>query len=212
MKTKKKLLLIKLPAKIQNKERAIELLGGKRNIIQKNIRNENIEFKLFLKPLPLEKCISNDILLKKKTKRLKSNPEIVKTEYEVVGKISGQYDYFALHDFTYFNQELNSTSIDQIKHFLISKDEFINELEKVKKEDDSNKNEEQIYSQTQKTKAIHNIQEKKNVEYGYDRFKITDPNLYPFFQPIHIASLRNSYPKVFKELLDVYEGNEESKK
>ena len=68
MKTKKKLLLIKLPAKIQNKERAIELLGGKRNIIQKNIRNENIEFKLFLKPLPLEKCISNDILLKKKNK------------------------------------------------------------------------------------------------------------------------------------------------
>lgn len=62
---------IRVPAKVTNIQKAIELLGGKREIMNKNAKNENIELNLFTKKIPLEKCISNDLLLKKKTKRNK---------------------------------------------------------------------------------------------------------------------------------------------
>ena len=129
----KKYLLIKLPAKIVNKEKAIECLGGKKNIIAKNAKNENIELKLLYKKIPLEKCISNDILLKRKTKRSKKDPTKVKYEYEVMGKISNQYEFFTMHDFIY-DSNVSDFSINDLKQFYISKDDYLKQLEDIKKE------------------------------------------------------------------------------
>ena len=199
----KQYLLIKLPAKIVNKEKAIECLGGKKNIISKNAKNENIELKLLYKKLPLEKCISNDILLKRKTKRSKKDPTKVKYEYEIMGKISNQYEFFAMHDFIY-DSNVSDFSINDLKQFYISKDDYLKQLEEIKKEvPESEKDpnaQETFYSQTQKTKAIHNLHEKANEK---SEFKNLNPNdICSFFQPNHIANLRNSYPKQFKELFE----------
>lgn len=199
----KQYLLIKVPAKIVNKEKVIECLGGKKNIITKNAKNENIELKLLYKKLPLEKCISNDILLKRKTKRCKKDPTKVKYEYEVMGKISNQYEFFAMHDFIY-DSNVSDFSINDLKQFYISKDDYLKELETIKKETPENEKDsndkETFYSQTQKTKAIHNLHEKANEE---SECKTLNPNdICSFFQPNHIANLRNSYPKQFKELFE----------
>lgn len=62
-------LSIKIPAKVNNVENAIDLLGGLENIKVKNKKDEDINFKLL--SIDLEKCISYDYLLKKKRKRSK---------------------------------------------------------------------------------------------------------------------------------------------
>ena len=100
----KKFILIKVPAKVKNKDKATSLLGGCGNIIHKYFKNENIDLKLFHKKLPLEKCICNDLIIKRKTKRSKTNPTLIKYEYEIIGKADCQYECFAMHDFVYFNK------------------------------------------------------------------------------------------------------------
>ena len=199
----KKYLLIKLPCKINNKEKAINCLGGAKNIINKNIKNENIELRLLYKKINLEKCLSNDILIKRKTKRKKNNKKEKKYEYQTIGKISGQYECFSMHDFI-IDSNNSIVPIDELKQFSIFKDDYLKELDKIKKEkeeSDSKTNENQnYYSQTQKTQAIHNLHEKANVDLGYEKMNVND--ICSFFQPNHIANLRNSYPKPFKELFE----------
>jgi hypothetical protein len=79
-KLNKNFLLIKFPANIQNPAKAIECLGGKETIVSKvninfftqNNTDEDLEIKnIFIKSIPLEKCISNDILIKRKRYRNK---------------------------------------------------------------------------------------------------------------------------------------------
>lgn len=199
----KKYLLIKLPCKIKNKEKALNCLGGSKSIINKNIKNENIELRLLYKKINLEKCLSNDILIKRKTKRRKKNKEEKKHEYQTIGKIAGQYECFSLHDFI-FDSNNCIVQIDELKKFSVLKDDYLNELDKIKKEKEKNDTKTNVglnyYSQTQKTQAIHNLHEKANVDLGYEKMNITD--ICSFFQPNHIANLRNSYPKPFKELFE----------
>lgn len=192
--------LIKVPAKVTNIPKAIELLGGKKEIVTKSNKNENIDLNLFTKKIPLEKCISNDLLLRKKTKRNKKkyisiithfiySPQITKIEYETIGSISNQYDYFALHDFIYYNNPKASVDLNELKKFAIKKEDYLEQLEPIEK-----------ITQTEKTKAIHVIQENYNKAYGYD--KLANMDISPFFQLNQIAYGRFSYPKVFKELYE----------
>lgn len=194
----KKFILIKVPAKVKNKDKATSLLGGCGNIIHKYFKNENIDLKLFHKKLPLEKCICNDLIIKRKTKRSKTNPSLIKHEYEIIGKADCQYECFAMHDFVYFNKYSNS-SIDELKSFCINKDDYIHELSKLRGDEDK-MDECVCYSQTQKTQSIHNIQESINELEEID--KEYDEEICQHFQPSQISNLRNSYAKPFKELYE----------
>ena len=107
----KKFLAIKVPANVLHLDKCIHSLGGIESISDNNIKNTNINFELL--DLDLEKTHSNDLLIKRKRKRLKSlNNSILenidnnkatkpkyKYEYEIVGSIDSIYDYFRLRDF-----------------------------------------------------------------------------------------------------------------
>lgn len=67
----KKFLLLRVPAKIENSDKAIELLGGKEKIMSKFVKHEDIDLNLFYKKINLEKCLSNDMLIKRKRMRNK---------------------------------------------------------------------------------------------------------------------------------------------
>ncbi len=99
----KNILAIKVPANVKNINKAIDNLGGKRNIINKNLKNENLDLKLFIKNIPLEKNACNDLLLRKKIKRNKKNPNEIKIEYQIIGQINQIYQCSCLTDFFYSN-------------------------------------------------------------------------------------------------------------
>lgn len=70
--TDKKFLLVKIPANVENTSKAIELLGGKEEIYNNFLSDEDIEMKYFYKDIALEKCLSNDLILKRKRMRNKT--------------------------------------------------------------------------------------------------------------------------------------------
>lgn len=84
------------------------------------MKDEDLELDLFNKPIPLEKCFTHDVLIKRKRMRNKNNPEEKKYTYSVVGNIDAVYDYFAMHDFVCLkeNSELTDASNLESKNAL----------------------------------------------------------------------------------------------
>jgi hypothetical protein len=111
----KKYLLVKLPANVKNPEKAIECLGGKEKILNKHLKDEDIDFNFFNKKIPIEKCASSDFLIKRKRLRNKNNPEEIRYKFELVGKVDSIYDYFALHDFVCQKHEKEKFSEDMLE-------------------------------------------------------------------------------------------------
>jgi len=82
---------------------------------------------LLLKKIPLEKCWTNDVLIKRKRMRNKTKyydyiinheifrPGVFKYKYELVGKIDSIYDFFAMHDFISINPEKKKFDLDVIE-------------------------------------------------------------------------------------------------
>ena len=190
----KKIFAIKVPAKVKNNQKLIESLGGENNIISKLKTNDNIDFKFLYNSLPLEKCISNDILLKRKVKRNKKDKTKIKYEYEIIGKINNSYEYFAMQNFIYLQDK--NISIDEIKNYTINKDDYNKEIENLKKNNNSNK----ILSQTEKINIIHNLEQNINKQFNYDKIDLKE--LGSFFQNNQIVNLRNSYMNKFKDLFE----------
>lgn len=60
---------IKIPAKVNNVDKAIQLLGGYDEILNKSLENKNIKLAKF--DIELEKFISYDLLCKRIVKRSK---------------------------------------------------------------------------------------------------------------------------------------------
>lgn len=192
----KKIILIKIPAKIENKEKVIQLLGGKKNIIKKFYENENLDLKIMDSNLPLEKCVCNDILIKRKTFRSKKDSNLIKYKYEIVGKINYLYDYFSLSDFIYLNQS-NNLSINELEKVCIDENDYLNELNNDK---NIKLNENNLEEKNEKNnQLIHNLLEKNsknNINKNYSDIN----NILDLFQPNQFSSLRYSYPKSFKDI------------
>ena len=55
--------IIKLPVKIENLEKASNILGNKKEIYSKIKNGEDIDFNFFYNKLTLENCFSNDLLI-----------------------------------------------------------------------------------------------------------------------------------------------------
>ena len=197
----KKIMLIKIPAKIKNKENAIQLLGGKKNILKKFYENENLDLKIMNYNLPLEKCICNDILIKRKTLRNKKDSNLIKYKYEIIGNINFLYDYFVISDFIYLNRA-NNSSINELKNICIDENDYLNELNNNKELDKNNAIEK---NQIEKNNiAIHNLIEKNcktNINKNYSDIN----NILELFQPNQFSSLRYSYPKNLKKFFSKIE-------
>ena len=197
----KKIMLIKIPAKIKNRDNAIQLLGGKKNILKKFYENENLDLKIMNYNLPLEKCICNDILIKRKTLRNKKDSNLIKYKYEIIGNINFLYDYFIISDFIYLNRA-NNSSINELKNICIDENDYLNELNNNKELDKNNAIEK---NQIEKNNiAIHNLIEKNcktNINKNYSDIN----NILELFQPNQFSSLRYSYPKNFKKFFSKIE-------
>lgn len=123
----KTILAIKLPANVKNEKKAIEKLGGYKLITSKNIKNENLDLNLFLKNIQLEKTACNDILLKRKTKRNKKDPNKIKIEYSVIGQINEIYECNSMNDF-YYSNPYQDLDINDLQKFCINKEDFDKQL------------------------------------------------------------------------------------
>lgn len=103
-----------------------------------------------------------------------------------------------MHDFIYYNNPKASVDLSELKKFAIKKEDYLKQLEPIEK-----------ITQTEKTKAIHVIQENYNKSYGYDN--LANMDISSFFQLNQIAYGRFSYPKVFKELYEDIEIDDNDK-
>ncbi len=125
-----RILSIKLPAKVNNIDKAIAALGGIEQITKDNFLDKDLHFSLL--DLDLEKCFSYDYLIKKKRKRSKKDPSKVKFDYTIIGKIPFNYNFFALCDFVY-NKENTFDTIDYYKQTLnLSEDKIIETMSESK--------------------------------------------------------------------------------
>ena len=184
----KKIFSIKVPARVVNNKNLIEALGGEANIISKLKTNENIDFKFLYNTLPLEKCISNDILIKRKVKRNKKDKNKIKYKYFIMGKITNMMQAFALENFIYINEE--KTSMDDLGKYLIEKEEY-------EKEEINNNDEGKVVSNLikKKYKEINNVSEGENIE-----------KYFKYFQPKNFANIKNSsqnVPKLIKNKFSI---------
>lgn len=182
----KNYVFIKLPVKIENKEKASNMLGDT-NFLYKVVKNgENLDFNFFYNKLILENCFSNDLLIQKKTLRNKKDKAKTKTVYKVLGKITNNIQSFSLEDFIYVNEE--KTSIDDLKNYLIPKEMYDEEI-KDKQLDNMNKVEEYHIIEKLVTK-------KKNELEGNNQKSIDIENYFSYIQPEKFSSLRMSSQKV----------------
>jgi hypothetical protein len=111
----KKFLIVKLPANVRNAKKASELLGGKDKILSKFLKDEDLELSnVFSKKIPLEKCLNNDFVLKRKRMRNKLTGE-KKFKFEIKGRVDSMYEYFALHDFVCFKGDQEQTDLKNLE-------------------------------------------------------------------------------------------------
>ena len=68
----KNILILKIPANVKNVDKCIEMMGGKEKIITKYSNDEDIDLNLFMKKIPLEKCVTNDLVIRRKRYRNKN--------------------------------------------------------------------------------------------------------------------------------------------
>ena len=127
--------------------------------------------------------------------KLKIQKKKIKYEYEVIGKINHSYEYFAMQNFIYLTDK--NISIDEIKNYTISKEDYNKEIENLKKKNNILNGK---FSQTDKINIIHKLEEDINKKLDYDKININE--LASFFQPNQIANMRNSYMNKFKDLFE----------
>lgn len=189
----KTILAIKLPANVKNEKKAIEKLGGYKLITSKNIKNENLDLNLFLKNIQLEKTACNDILLKRKTKRNKKDPNKIKIEYSVIGQINEIYECNSMNDF-YYSNPYQDLDINDLQKFCINKEDFDKQLKASVTDDIEEPNNVPF---TKRVNIIQNIEENINKKINGDKL---NKEIDSYFQPKQFANLRFSYPKQIKEI------------
>ena len=178
--------LIKIPVKVENLTKASDLLGNKKDLYNKIKLGQDIDFDFFYNKLPLENCFSNDILLKRKTYRNKKDKNKKKYKYFIIGKITNIMQAFALENFIYINEE--KTSLDDLRKYLIKKEEY--DKEEIKPNEEG--------------KVISNLIKKKYKEINNNDENNKEENVENFFkfiQPINFANFKNSSqnpPKLIK--------------
>ena len=188
----KNYVLIKLPVQVENLQKASDILGNKKDLYKKIKDNKDIDFDFFYHKLPLENFISNDILLQRKTYRNKKNKNKYKYKYTILGKISNIIQSFSLEDFIYINE--NKTSYDELKDYIITKDEYEDKIKNIKPK--MNVNEE--------CQIISNLISKKHEDICKNK-NIQNENLENYFssiQPIRFSNRKNSSqnpPKLLKD-------------
>ena len=183
--------IIKLPLKVENTEKALNLLGNKKEIYEKINSYEDLNFDFFYNKLPLENYFSNDILIKRKILRNKKDKNKKKYKYEIMGKINNILQSYNLENFIYIKEEKNS--INDLNKYIIKKEEYENEIKN--KIINNNNEESKIVSNLIKKKYKENNQ---NIEYENDNIQ----NFFKFIQPINFANNKNSsqnVPKLIKK-------------
>lgn len=190
--------IIKIPAKIENIEKASNILGNKKEIYTKIKNGEDLEFDFFYNKLTLENCFSNDILLQRKTYRNKKDKNKKKYKYKILGKIINNMQAFSLENFIYINEE--KTKIDDLQKYIITKDTYETEIKDIKREIGLNE-ESQIISNLIKRR---NTEINNNIDNNKKEEKLED--FFSFIQPINFANYKNSsqnIPKLMKDKIDI---------
>lgn len=193
----KNYIIIKLPAKVENLQKASDIIGNKKDIYSKIKNGQDLEFDFFYNKLALENCFSNDLLLQRKTYRNKKDKTKKKYKYKILGKITNNIQSFSLENFIYINEEKNS--IDDLQKYVLPKEVY---EEEIKDKKDIGYNEEsQIISNLTKRKYYEINKNKYNKE---KEEKLED--FFSFIQPICFANFKNSsqnVPKLIKEKIDI---------
>ena len=189
--------IIKLPAKINNLGKASEMLEKKANLYFKIKNGEDLEFNFLFNKLILENCLSNDILIQRKTYRNKKDKNKKKFKYKILGKITNNIQSFSLENFIYINEE--KTSLDDLEKYIIPKDMYEEKIKDKPKEIKFNE-ENKIISDLIKEKHKEIKQSNENDE------KENLENFFSFIQPLSFANAKNSsqnIPKLIKEKIDL---------
>ena len=189
----KNYILIKLPVKVENTEKASSLLGTEKEIYNKISSGKDLDFDFFYNKLSLENCFSNDILLKRKTYRNKKDKNKKKYKYFIMGKITNIMQAFSLENYIYINEE--KTCLNDLEKYIIKKEEY------EKEEIGSNEN----------AKIVQNLIKKKYKDNNghYEEENIS--NFFKYFQPTNFANLKNSsqnVPKLIKNKFKIEQFNE----
>ena len=188
-KDKKNYAIIKLPMKIENLEKANNLLGNKKELYSKLKGSNDLYFDYFYNKLTLENYFSNDLLLQRKTYRNKKDHRI-KYKYSILGKIKNKMESSSLEDFIFIKEQ--KTNLGDLQKYIIPKVEYEDEIKDKNKEIGLNE-ESQIISNLikRKHKELNNNEEKENLE-----------NFFSFIQPVCFANYKNStqnIPKLMKD-------------
>ena len=189
----KNYVLIKLPVKVENTEKASSLLGTEKEIYNKISSGKDLDFDFFYNKLSLENCFSNDILLKRKTYRNKKDKNKKKYKYFIMGKISNIMQAFSLENFIYINEE--KTCLNDLEKYIIKKEEY------EKEEIGSNEN----------AKIVQNLIKKKYKDNNGNYEEENISNFFKYFQPTNFANLKNSsqnVPKLIKNKFKIEQFNE----
>ena len=189
----KNYVLIKLPVKVENTEKASSLLGTEKEIYNKISSGKDLDFDFFYNKLSLENCFSNDILLKRKTYRNKKDKNKKKYKYFIMGKISNIMQAFSLENFIYINEE--KTCLNDLEKYIIKKEEY------EKEEIGSNEN----------AKIVPNLIKKKYKDNNGNYEEENISNFFKYFQPTNFANLKNSsqnVPKLIKNKFKIEQFNE----
>ena len=190
---KKNYVLIKLPVKVENTEKASSLLGTEKEIYNKISSGKDLDFDFFYNKLSLENCFSNDILLKRKTYRNKKDKNKKKNKYFIMGKITNIMQAFSLENYIYINEE--KTCLNDLEKYIIKKEEY------EKEEIGSNEN----------AKIVQNLIKKKYKDNNGNYEEENISNFFKYFQPTNFANLKNSsqnVPKLIKNKFKIEQFNE----
>ena len=189
----KNYVLIKLPVKVENTEKASSLLGTENEIYNKISSGKDLDFDFFYNKLSLENCFSNDILLKRKTYRNKKDKNKKKYKYFIMGKITNIMQAFSLENYIYINEE--KTCLNDLEKYIIKKEEY------EKEEIGSNEN----------AKIVQNLIKKKYKDNNGNYEEENISNFFKYFQPTNFANLKNSsqnVPKLIKNKFKIEQFNE----
>lgn len=189
----KNYVLIKLPVKVENTEKASSLLGTEKEIYNKISSGKDLDFDFFYNKLSLENCFSNDILLKRKTYRNKKDKNKKKYKYFIMGKITNVMQAFSLENYIYINEE--KTCLNDLEKYIIKKEEY------EKEEIGSNEN----------AKIVQNLIKKKYKDNNGNYEEENISNFFKYFQPTNFANLKNSsqnVPKLIKNKFKIEQFNE----
>lgn len=195
--------IIKLPVKVENLEKASNLLGSKKEIYSKIKNGQDIDFNFFYNKLTLENCFSNDILIQRKTYRNKKDKNKKKYKYKILGKLTNNMQAFSLENFIYINEE--KTCLDDLQNYIISKETYEDEIK------DKNKDNKEL-GFNEENQILSNLIKKKHKEIinkNEKEEKLED--FFSFIQPVNFANFKNSsqnVPKLIKDKIDIDKLNE----